>query len=258
MYELMRFIALALLILAASSSLNLSARPLAEIRSSTTLSLCANPNALPHASDNPDTPGFQVEIARALAKNMGVQLRIDWIVPRMRAATVDCDILLDTIALPEVQGPRFRLSHAYQKSGVALGLRRGEDGIHGFADLKPGQRVGVMTNSVASVLLGKRGLTIVPYAFEDEMVDDLAKGDLQAAACSPAPVAYYRHMHPEAGLSLVHAYDDEPELRWNLAIGMRRADDPLVAAVNQALDQLLADGTIKAIYAKYGVEHRQP
>jgi polar amino acid transport system substrate-binding protein len=258
MGEFMRLMAVALLILAASLSLNLSARPLAEIQSQGTLSLCANPNALPHASDNPDTPGFQIEIARALAKNMGVQLQIDWIIPRMRAATVDCDILLDTIALPEVQGPRLRLSHAYQKSGVGLGLARGTDGIHGFGDLKPGQRVGVMTNSVASVLLLKRGLSIVPYAFEDEMVNDLAKGDLLAAACSPAPVAYYRHMHPEAGLSFVHAYDDEPELRWNLAIGMRRADDPLVGAVNQALDQLLADGTIKAIYAKYGVEHRQP
>jgi polar amino acid transport system substrate-binding protein len=258
MNEVMRLVALALLILVASLSLNLSARPLAEIKSRDTLSLCANPNALPHASDNPDTPGFQVEIARALAKNMGVQLQINWIVPRMRAATVDCDILLDTIALPEVQGPRIRLSHPYQKSGVGLGLARGTEGIHGFGDLKPGQRVGVMTNSVASVLLVKRGLSIVPYAFEDEMVNDLAKGDLQAAASSPASVAYYRHKHPEAGLSFVNAYDDEPELRWNLAIGMRRADDPLVDAVNQALDQLIADGTIKVIYAKYGVEHRQP
>lgn len=258
MFKSMRFILPALLAIVASLALDAVARPLAEIKSRGAISMCANPNALPHASNKPDTPGFQVEIGRALAQNMGLQLQVEWIIPRMRAATVDCDILFDTIALPEVQGPRIRLSHAYQKSGVGLGLARGTDGIHGFGDLKPGQRLGVMTNSVASVLLGKRGLSIVPYAFEDEMVNDLAKGDLQAAACSPAPVAYYRIMHPEAGLSFVHAYDDEPELRWNLAIGMRRADDPLADAVNQALDQLIADGAIKAIYAKYGVEYRHP
>jgi ABC-type amino acid transport substrate-binding protein len=239
-------------------ALDAVARPLAEIKSRGAISICANPNALPHASNKPDTPGFQVEIGRALAQNMGLQLQVEWIVPRMRAATVDCDILLDTIALPEVQGPRILLSHPYQKSGVALGLAKGVDGIRGFGDLKPGQRVGVMSNSVASVILGKQGLSTVPYAFEDEMVADLAKGDLQAVACSPASVAYYMHLHPEAGLSLVHAYDNEPELRWNLALGLRRADDALAEAVNQALDHLVGDGTIKAIYAKYGVEYRHP
>jgi ABC-type amino acid transport substrate-binding protein len=255
-FKPMRFMALALLAIVASLALDAVARPLAEIKSRGAISICANPNALPHASNKPDTPGFQVEIGRALAQNMGLQLQVEWMSRRMRS---DCRLYPpDTIALPEARGPRTRLSQPYQKSGVALGLAKGVDGIRGFGDLKPGQRVGVMSNSVASVILGKQGLSTVPYAFEDEMVADLAKGDLQAVACSPASVAYYMHLHPEAGLSLVHAYDSEPELRWNLALGLRRADDALAEAVNQALDHLVGDGTIKAIYAKYGVEYRHP
>jgi hypothetical protein len=31
-----------------------------------------------------------------------------------------------------------------------------------------------------------------------------------------------------------------------------------VDAVNEVLDKLLADGTITAIYGRYGVEHRLP
>lgn len=234
------------------------ARPMAEIKERGALALCANPNALPHASDKPDRPGFQIEIARAVAQRMGLKLTVDWIVPRMRASNVDCDMLLDTIAVAEIYGSRVSLSIPYQRSGVALGIGPRAAAVKSFADLKPGVRVGVMVNSVASVLLGKRELTTVPYAFEDEMVEDLASGKLDAAASSPAPIGYYRQTHPDANVRLVYAYDDEPELAWNVAIGLRRADDALVEAVNRALAALLADGTIARIYAGYGIEHRAP
>jgi ABC-type amino acid transport substrate-binding protein len=124
--------------------------------------------------------------------------------------------------------------------------------------LKPGQKVGVMVGSLASVVLGKRGLSTVPYAFEPDMVEDVAAGALYACASSPATIAYYSHTHAGAPLNLVHAYDREPELSWTVSVGMRKADEALVAAINQALDALLEDGTITAIYARYGVEHRRP
>jgi polar amino acid transport system substrate-binding protein len=236
-----------------------SARTLAEIRARGLLSMCANPDALPHSSDRPDTPGFQIEIGRALAEKLGFPLHIDWIVPRIRASLVDCDLLFDTIADPEVQRGPIKLSHPYQKSGVALGLRPGNQAVHGFNDLTPGrQRVGVMVNSLASVILGRRGLRTVPYSFESDMVEDLAHGEIDGAAVSPATIAYYIHAHPESHLAYFNAYDTEPELRWNLAVGLRRSDDALVDAVNAELDKLIADGTLERIYGRYGVQYRKP
>jgi polar amino acid transport system substrate-binding protein len=235
------------------------ARTLAQIKSNGAISQCANPDALPYASNKPDKPGFQIEIGRAIAQGLGVVLQPAWVVSRMRASLVNCDIILDTIALPEVLEGPYKVSHPYQQSGVALGLAPGKgDGVTRFEDLQRGQRIGVMVGSLASAVLGKKGLSVVPYSFESDMLDDLAKGELYAAAISPAMVAYYKHTHPESKLGLVHAYDSEPELKWNVAVGMRLADDALVGAVNQVLDHLIADGTIKAIYAKYGVEYRPP
>jgi ABC-type amino acid transport substrate-binding protein len=234
------------------------ARTLDEVKANGVISMCANPDALPHASRNADTPGFQIEIGRALAAALGVRLNVEWIVPRIRAGLVNCDMLLDTIADPGViEGP-YKLSHAYQKSGVALAYRAGSRDLRSFGDVAPTERVGVMTNSVASVLLGRRGLRTVPYAFESDMVADLAKGELDACAVSPATIAHYVHVHPESRLRYAHAYDDEPELRWNVAVGLRRTDDRLVDAMNAALDKLIDDGTIARIYARYGVEYRKP
>src|SRR5437764_12817912 len=92
--------------LAAMTSAPLAhARPYEEIRTRGEISVCANPNALPYAANRPETPGFQIEIARAIAQRLVVRLHIDWLVPRMRAAMVDCDLPMDTTPTPEVQAP---------------------------------------------------------------------------------------------------------------------------------------------------------
>ena len=234
------------------------ARTLAEVQARGEVSMCANPDALPHASEKGEVPGFQVEIGRALAAALGLKLHVDWIIPRLRAGLVNCDMLFDTIVDPATQQGPVKLSRPYQKSGVALALRAGKAPARGFGDVAPGQRVGVMINSVASKLLNQRGLYTVPYAFESDMVADLAKGELDACAVSPATIAYYIRRHPDAGLRYVHAYDAEPELRWNLAVALRRSDDALLEAVDRALDKMSGDGTLERIYARYGVEYRRP
>jgi polar amino acid transport system substrate-binding protein len=244
-------------VLAVAVCVPAAARTLDEIRSLGEISMCANPDALPHASEKGEAPGFQIEIGRALAAALGVRLKIDWIVPRLRAGLVNCDMLFDTIVDPANERGPVKLSQPYQKSGVALALR-GADAARGFGDVAPGQRVGVMINSVASKLLNQRGLYTVPYAFETDMVADLAKGELDACAISPATVAYYIRRHPDAGLRYIHAYDAEPELRWNLAVALRRSDDALVEAVDKALHGMSTDGTLQRIYAGYGVEYRRP
>jgi polar amino acid transport system substrate-binding protein len=234
------------------------ARSLAEIQERGVISMCANPDALPHSSEKADRQGFQVEIGLALATALGFQLHVDWIIPRLRAGLVDCDMLLDTIVDPAAQRGPIRFSLPYQKSGVALALRAGNESVLRFQDVAPGKRVGVMINSLASKLLNQRGLYTVPYAFEGDMVAALAKGELDACAVSPASIAYYIRAHDGSGLRYVHAYDDEPELRWNLAIGLRRSDDALVAAVNDVLARFVRDGTLARIYTGYGIEYRQP
>lgn len=234
------------------------ARTLAQVKSLGAISMCANGDALPYASSKPETPGFQIEIGRAIAEGLGVPLSIEWILPRRRANVVNCDMLLDSINDPVVHGDRLRLSRPYQKSGLALGLRRDAEDINDFRELKKGQKIGAMVSSVASMVLGKAGKTTSPYAFQTDMVEDLAKGELYGAAVSKPTMSYYILQHPEAGLRLVNAFDTEPQLIWEVSVGLRKSDQALLDAVNEILEKLLADGSLTRIYAKYGVEHRVP
>jgi len=234
------------------------ARPLAEVQTNKQLSLCANPNALPYAADGGELPGFQIEIARALAQRMGLQLQVLWIVPRYRASAVDCDMLMDTIQSPGVEQRGLRASLPYQVGGVGLVFASGQPTVPDYRSLREGMRVGVMMNSLASLVISRTGAAMVPFGFEDEMMEAVARGEVNAGAVSPASAGYYNLRHPSQPLTVVRAQDDEPELRWNVAVGLRRADDALLDAVNAALKALLDDGTIRSIYARYGVEHRRP
>jgi ABC-type amino acid transport substrate-binding protein len=236
-----------------------NARTLEAIRARGSLTVCANPNALPFSSKTGQRRGFELELADALAKELGVGLEVGWVVFPFQMGRVDCDVVFDTIADPDsAEEAKVRLSKPYNVSGVAIALRPGITGVAGFADLKKEQRIGALVGSLVRVRLGQKGLPTIPFTFEDELVEAVGKGELDAALVTPASIGYYNLLHQDAPLSMVLAYEATPELRWGIAVGMRKADDALVTAVNAALEALLARGTVKKIYASYGVEHALP
>src|SRR5262245_59715012 len=235
-----------------------TARPLAAIRDRGVLSLCAHANALPFASKTQEPPGFQIELARALARELGVALQVEWVVSGIQFRIADCDIVLDTIAVPEAQAERrLELSKPYQRSGVGLAVRPDAVNVTKFEDLV-GRRVAVQPRSLAGMLLGQRGVRLASFGYEDEMIEAVVRGEGDAAAVSPASAGYFNLRHPEPPVRFVHAHDPEPALRRDLAVGIRRADPPLREAIDVALDRLIADGTVQKIYAHYGVEYLPP
>jgi polar amino acid transport system substrate-binding protein len=235
------------------------ARALDDIQRRGVISLCAAPNALPFASKRGEPPGYQIELARALAERLGVRLQVEWVLLAFQYGRVDCDIVMDAIADPEAHGEvRLRLSKPYQSSGVALAVRPENDGITGFDSLGQRRRVGVLQGSLAHMYLEQRGARTVPFGFEDEMLQALAAGELEAAAATPLSIGYYNFAHPAAQMRLLYAYDAVPELSWDLAVGMRRSDQLLREAIDRAVKTMLDDGTFQQIYSKYGIEHRPP
>jgi polar amino acid transport system substrate-binding protein len=239
------------------------ARSLDSINTRGTLSLCAHPNALPFASrKGGDLPGFQIELARALAERLGVGLSVQWITFGTQYRAADCDIVMDAIVEPAALEERhLRASVPYFRSGVALAVRHegaAHDEISSFADLSPGRRVGVMVGSLAHMMLNKRGLRTIPFGFEDEMVVALATGEIDAAAVSPASIGYFNKTHPDQALRVIPADSVLPDLTWNVAVGLRQPDKAIRAEIDKAVAAMLDDGTVKAIYARYGVEHQAP
>jgi polar amino acid transport system substrate-binding protein len=240
---------------AAAAASFAQARPLDSIKERGKLLVCANPNALPFSSKTGEPRGFELELGEALAKELGVALEVGWVIFPFHVPRVDCDVVFDSIVDRETaEDAHLRLSRPYITSGVAIALRPGMTGIKGFGDLKKEQRIGAIVGSLARIKVGKKGVQTIPFTFEDEMLEALGKGELDAALATPSTIGYYNLLHKDATVTLVQDYESMPELRWDVAVGMRKADDALVAAVNAALDHMLADGTVHRIYARYGID----
>ncbi|MCA1455359.1 transporter substrate-binding domain-containing protein [Bradyrhizobium sp. BRP22] len=245
-------------LLALCGAADATARSLEAVRQRGALTLCAHPNALPFASRRGDVPGFQVEIARELAKRLEVTLEQHWVINSFQYRRADCDVILDAIAdravLAEVG---LRMSRPYHRSGVALAVRPASN-VASLAELGSGQRVGVQVGSVVSMMLGKRGVKTSPFAFEDDIMEALARGEIDAAAVTPAAIGWFNQTHPNARVRRIPAFEDEPDLNWNVAVGMVSPDGKLREGIDAALEALLADGTLKRIYARYEIELQPP
>jgi polar amino acid transport system substrate-binding protein len=234
------------------------ARTLDAIRSAGVLGLCAHPNSLPFASKAGDPPGFQVELGQALARKLGVSLRLDWIITQYQMRSAGCDILLDVIADREAQGEtRLRISKPYYRTGVALAVPSSST-LTSFNGLNEHTKVGVQVGSVAAMIIGQRHVPTSTFGFENDSLDALSNHEIDAAAVTPTVASYFNLTHPDKAFRILDRDESVADLNWNVAVGMVRPDDALRDAIDGAVERLRNDGTIDRIYGRYGVVLQAP
>jgi len=258
------------LIFSVAGMLFVDAAPLEKVQQNGSLGLCANPAALPHSnrSTYPSLPGFQVELAEAIAREMGLGLTVAWIRTPNAATKAGCDASMDSIPLSASYqregrvGPLMgsllplRFTKPYAASGVFL-VVPSDSPARSFGDLHD-QKVGVVVGSVEHEWLSRKGLRVSVFALQEEIVAAIEVGEIGAGAVSQPIVGWYRPEHPDAKVMIPDGYEPEAMLRWNVAIGLWNADDALVTAVEAAIDRAIEKQIPHRIYAKYGVAYYPP
>jgi polar amino acid transport system substrate-binding protein len=250
---------LALMVGAAISLMgSAQARSLDTIRSVGALALCAHPNSLPFASKAGDPPGFQVEMGQALARELGVSLKLAWIITGYQIRSADCDIVMDVIADREAQSEtNLRISKPYYRTGVALAVPLASK-LTSFKSLGEHTKVGVQVGSMAAMIIKQRHVPTSTFGFEVDSLEALANHEIDAAAVTPTVAAYFNLTHPDNAIRILGPDESEANLNWNVAVGMVRPDERLRDAIDGALERLRADGTVDRIYGRYGIVLQSP
>ena len=234
------------------------ARPLNTIREFGAIGLCAHPNSLPFASKAGNPPGFQVELGQALARELGVALRLDWIITQYQMRSAGCDIVLDVIADREAQGEtRLAISKPYYRTGVTLAVPSASK-LTSFKSLDANTKVGVQVASIAAMVISQRHVPTSTFGFEVDSLEALANHEIDAAAVTPTAAAYFNLTHPDKALRILALDESEANLNWNVAVGMVRPDKALREAIDEIMERLRADGTVERIYRHYGVILQSP
>ena len=149
------------------------------------------------------------------------------------------------------------LTAPYYSTGYSLiGVHDRSNGESAATDLRK-TRIGVERQSGAHMRLEQIGSHLVVYGNQREVLDAVARGEVEAGAVWLSDVDRLLQGRTLAMHAFEDATPDQP-LRWNMAIGVRRADADLRASVNRAVGDLLAEGRIKAIFDRYGVPFFPP
>jgi polar amino acid transport system substrate-binding protein len=253
---------LAVLAAAALAASPAGAAPLQDIRERGWIRVCAHPDALPFSSQDRAQPGFQLEIADAVARILGVRVIPEWIVFTRHARRAECDAVIGAV-IPLADGdtpPPARgalLTKPYAGGGYVLAVPGGNTAVHRVEDVGPG-KIGVEYTSWPHYLLQTHNIPLTAYRSQTDIIEGIASGEVAAGMVTDPYLGWFLKTHPGSALKIADGYARDRQLQWNVAIRLINADPALRDAVNQALERLLADGTIKGIFAKYGVNHVQP
>ena len=196
--------------------------------------------------------GFEVEIADAVARRLGVRAEFvqnDWstLIPSLERGTFD--VALNGIEVTAAREARVRLTRAYHTFAERLVARAGDGRVRDLASLR-GLRVGTLANSLAWDMLGEAGAARVPYEGVAEPFIDLAEKRIDAVLLDDIIVDRYGR---RPGLVVV---GDVGVGRY--AIAVRRGDEGLWRAVDEALGDLAASGELAAILGRWKLVTASP
>ena len=178
--------------------------------------------------------GFEVELAEALAHRLSVRARFvqnDWsnLVPSLERG--DFDVILNGLEDTSALHGRILISKPYFTFSEQLVVRKGAR-LRSL-DALAGHRVGTLSSSLAHQLLRAHpGIEIVLYGGQEEPYRDLALGRTDAVLLDNVIAARYGLTRPELELA------DADVARGSYVIGLRKGDEDLLGAIDDALDAL--------------------
>ena len=202
--------------------------------------------------DESDTlVGYDVEVSRAIAEKLGVEpeyVESDW---DSLFAGLDAgrfDIVCNGVEVTDERAKTYDFTTPYGYIHTALAVRKDNEDIKSFEDLK-----GKTTaNSLASTymeLAESYGATVQGIDTLEETLQLLTAGRIDATLNADVSFYDYLNVHPDADFKIVAQTKESS----HVAIPLRKGDASatLLEAINNAIDELRADGTLKELSEKY-------
>lgn len=208
----------------------------------------------PYVFPSPEDPskliGFEVDLAEAIARELGVKAKQsqnawDSLIPSLERG--DFDFAMNGIEITPQRQERILFSQPYYIYAQQLVVRKDESRINSINDLK-GKKVGTLSGTAAQdILMSIKGTIVKVYSGQVEPYEDLALGRIDAVLLDLPIAAYYAKPNPKL------KYAGGPEGEGFYGIAVRKTDIRLKKELDEILLRLHRRGELKKIYEKWGL-----
>jgi ABC-type amino acid transport substrate-binding protein len=216
--------------------------------------LCADPSNLPFSARHEAQPGFEVEVARAIAQTLGTELDVHW-VPTAREVFAlrqlyegRCDLFLGLPLTPAFRDDKPRLTFVGPYYVLRQAIVSATVGGVRSLDELGGKVVGVQAMTLGDHLVFQRGHNRKVYRNAEELLAGLAQSEVDAAVIDSPLAGWF--VTKTAGFRAVELSDPARDLP--IGAGLRKADVDLETQIDEAIRRLEGT-TLPMILARYGI-----
>jgi len=218
--------------------------------------VATDPTLIPMAfvNDQNRLDGFEIDLMKAIAQEAGFEVRfisVDWPGLFGGLITRKYDMVISSVTILEERKKRMAFSIPYLNSGLALLVRRDTQGIPSVADLEKqkllaGAQVGTTSYFYLENYPGihKKGYQLFGHA-----VADLINGELDAVIGESTGTLYYKNQKKDYFQKIKMVGEILTEESYGIVL--RRDEGELLGKVNAALKDLLKNGTVAKLHAKW-------
>ena len=227
---------------------------LADVQKVGKLTVATSPDFPPFESlEGGEVVGIEVDIMELICAELGVevefvQMDFDSVLIGIQAAKYDCAASGITVTPDRQKNMLF--TDPYYNAAQVIVVPEGSD-ITGKADLA-GKTASVQTGTTAESGCQDEGIAIQAFAANADAKTALTTGKVDAWVVDNLTALQM----VEEGDGLVILEEKMTEEPYAFAFAMGSED--LVAAINEALAALIADGTVESIFDSYGETYMKP
>ncbi len=203
--------------------------------------------------DNGNYIGIDVEVAKAIAEKLGLELVIDdmgFTAALEAAQDGKSDMVMAGVTVNEDRLAVMDFSDSYAK-GVQVVIVKEDSDIVSIDDLE-GKTIGAQMGTTGYIYAsstpedgGYGEENVIPYDNGITAVQALQNGQIDCVIIDNGPAQEFVAANP--GLKIL----DTEWVVEDYAIGFAKGNTTLIEAVNGALKELIADGTVQSIIDKY-------
>jgi polar amino acid transport system substrate-binding protein len=245
---------------------------LARAKANGILNVCVDSYNFPASVKDADPPGYDIEILRAIARR--VKLQLNYVFSdtgtrgglgralRTSISQQKCSLFMGLgigdDSVEEMHEKHLVFTRPYMSLGFVLVVQGPAEGKTKISDFQ-NMRLGVAMSTPADAYLFDNHYDRSLFFRDRVLFKALNAGEINAALVWSADLAYVQRDFP-AGVKFhpVAGYEPESTLRWNIAIAVPQDDTDLKQFLDDQIGELLKEGEVRKIVENYGIPFLDP